>query len=40
MSEAITYEVRGRVTVITLNIPDKLNALDGKQYLQLAKYLQ
>ncbi|KAF7999294.1 hypothetical protein HF325_005970 [Metschnikowia pulcherrima] len=39
-SEAITYEVRGRVTLITLNIPNKLNALDGKQYLQLAKYLQ
>lgn len=38
--ETITYEVRDRVTVITLNIPGKLNALDGKQYLQLAKYLQ
>ncbi|OBA22046.1 ClpP/crotonase [Metschnikowia bicuspidata var. bicuspidata NRRL YB-4993] len=38
--DTITYAVRGRVTVITLNIPHKLNALNGQQYLQLAKYLQ
>lgn len=41
MSEdSVLYEVRGRITVITLNIPDKLNALTGPQYLQFAKYLQ
>ncbi|GEQ71384.1 hypothetical protein JCM33374_g5067 [Metschnikowia sp. JCM 33374] len=39
-TDAITYEVRDRVTVISLNLPAQLNSLDGKQYLQLAKYLQ
>lgn len=39
-SEDVLYEVRDRVTIITLNIPDKLNALNGAQYLQLAKYME
>lgn len=33
----ILYEVKGKVTVITLNLAKKLNALNGSQYLELAK---
>lgn len=42
MSEGkdILYEVRGKVTVITLNVPEKLNALNGEQYLLLAKLVE
>lgn len=36
----ILYEVRGKVTIITFNLPDKLNALNGKQYLLLAKLIE
>lgn len=39
-SQDITYEVRGKVTVITLNVPQKLNALNGDQYLLLAKLVE
>lgn len=37
MSDAITVEYRGRVAIITLNQPKKLNALNGDQYYALAK---
>ncbi|CAH2353515.1 3,2-trans-enoyl-CoA isomerase [[Candida] railenensis] len=36
----ILYEVRDKVTIITFNLPDKLNALTGKQYLLLAKLIE
>ncbi|KAK6462749.1 ClpP/crotonase-like domain-containing protein [Scheffersomyces coipomensis] len=42
MSEGqdILYEVRGKVTIITLNLPDKLNALNGAQYNLLGKLVE
>lgn len=40
MSESIIYEVKDRVTIITLNVPKKLNALDAEQYLALGKALE
>ena len=36
----ILYEVRDRVTVITLNLPKVLNSLDGPQYILLAKLIE
>ncbi|MDC6271451.1 enoyl-CoA hydratase/isomerase family protein [Acetobacter pasteurianus] len=38
--EDITYEVKGKAAIITLNIPKKLNALDGEQYLKLGKFVE
>lgn len=35
----ILYEVKDRVTTITINLADKLNAMNGPQYLQFAKFL-
>lgn len=41
MSEVdITYEVRDNTTVITLNLPKKLNALNGEQYMRLARCVE
>lgn len=42
MSEGkdIIYEVRGKVTIITLNNPKKLNSLDKPQYILLAKLIE
>lgn len=42
MSEGqdILYEVRGKVTIITLNNPKKLNSLDKPQYILLAKLIE
>lgn len=38
MSEdSILYEVKDKATVITLNVPSKLNALTQEEYLELAK---
>ena len=36
----ITYEVRGRTTIITLNSPKALNALSSEQYLRLGKLVE
>ncbi|EGW33927.1 uncharacterized protein SPAPADRAFT_59310 [Spathaspora passalidarum NRRL Y-27907] len=42
MSESadVLYEVRDRTAIITLNIPKRLNALNGEQYLQLGKFVE
>lgn len=33
----ILVEYKGKVAIITLNVPKKLNALDGNLYYQLAR---
>ncbi|CAD0090983.1 unnamed protein product [Aureobasidium mustum] len=43
MSQAeqeVTLETRGHTAIITLNIPKKLNALNGDHYFRLAKLMQ
>lgn len=39
-SEPILYEVRNKVTIITLNIPEKLNSLTKPQFILLAKLME
>lgn len=38
--EDISYQVRDKTTIITLNIPKKYNALNGEQYMKLAKFVE
>lgn len=38
--EDITYEVKGKVAIITLNLPKLLNALNSPQYLRLGKLVE
>lgn len=36
-SDPITVEYRGKLAIITLNVPKKLNALSGENYYKLAR---
>jgi len=36
----VTIEYKGRIAIITLNKPGKLNALSGADYFQLTKYMK
>lgn len=40
MSQDITLEVRGRIAIITLNLPRKLNALTIDHYFRLSGYMR
>jgi peroxisomal 3,2-trans-enoyl-CoA isomerase len=37
--DPILVEYRGRIAIITLNVPKKLNALSGENYYKLARAL-
>ena len=37
---AITLEYRGQIAIITLNSPDKLNALSSNDYFLLAQLMR
>jgi peroxisomal 3,2-trans-enoyl-CoA isomerase len=36
-NDAITIDYRGKIAIITLNVPKKLNALGGELYYKLAR---
>jgi peroxisomal 3,2-trans-enoyl-CoA isomerase len=36
-NDAITIDYRGKIAIITLNVPKKLNALSGENYYKLAR---
>jgi peroxisomal 3,2-trans-enoyl-CoA isomerase len=38
-TDAIQVEYRGKLAIITLNVPSKLNALNGENYYKLARAL-
>ncbi|KAG9629060.1 ClpP/crotonase, partial [Aureobasidium melanogenum] len=40
VEQEITLETRGHTAIITLNIPKKLNALNGDHYFRLAKLMK
>ncbi len=40
MSDAISVDYRGRIAIITINNPKKLNALTKDGFYQIAKYLR
>ena len=40
VEQEVTLETRGHTAIITLNIPKKLNALNGDHYFRLAKLMQ
>jgi peroxisomal 3,2-trans-enoyl-CoA isomerase len=39
VEQAVTLETRGTKAIITLNLPKKLNALNGDHYYRLAKLM-
>lgn len=39
MSKAVSVEYKGRVAIITLNKPEKLNAMTQADYFQITKYM-
>jgi len=38
--EGVSYETRGRIAIITLNVPDTLNALTQDLYFRLGQILE
>ena len=40
VEQEVTLETRGHIAIITLNLPKKLNALNGDHYFRLAKLMK
>ncbi|CAN3353051.1 3,2-trans-enoyl-CoA isomerase [Diutina catenulata] len=40
MSEAFTYEVKDKITVIRINLPDALGSMTTDQYIELGKLME
>lgn len=40
VEQEVTLETRGHIAIISLNLPKKLNALNGDHYFRLAKLMK